>query len=85
VHWSPAVVTRVPTAPFTCSFQRRAALRSGPLVFLHFSRPHFAAGRFHAVLNRGRKMDNNGAIARIRAEIEQTNVPEAQAYTSGFC
>jgi hypothetical protein len=33
VHWSPAVVARVPTAPSTCSFQGREPSPEGSLRF----------------------------------------------------
>jgi hypothetical protein len=33
VHWSPAVVTRVPTAPSTCSFQTEGCSREQPFSF----------------------------------------------------
>jgi len=42
VHWSPAVVTRVPTAPTACSFQREGRSSERPSLSL-FNNPSLFA------------------------------------------
>lgn len=73
MHWSSAVVTRVPRPLPHAVFSRRAALRSGPFCFLAYAfgrstkNPHEFCGKYMV----------------SRDEVERATADEARAYLLG--